>query len=423
MLVKTILNRCHKFKSFVYGDVNFIENNGKLPTIEVQISPRKNSKALCSACLCPGSTYDTSKTARTFEFIPVWGFNVYLVYFMRRLNCTHCGVKIEEVPWAKGKSQLTKVYMQFLANWCRSLSWSEVASRFNTSWDKVFRSLEYIVNWGLDHRSLEGITAIGVDEVSWKKGHKYLTLVYQINKDCVRLLWINKERTQESFSKFFDELGEESCKRIEYVCSDMWRAYLRVIKDRIGHAIHILDRFHIVANLNKALDKVRAEEHRQMKLDGYDPLLANSRWTLLKNPENLSDKQSLKLKDLLTYNLKSVRAWWTNAVVKWMRAGKKGKIPETPAKGYGWKDTPSLNNEIAKKSKNESYETVRKRLKKEYTALLKTIDSLDDHELMDQGVFDWAGEKWPVSRWLSVNTARQYATARKFVKKAVKEAK
>jgi len=309
MLVKTILNRCHKFKSFVYGDVKFVENKNSCGSIEVELSPRKNSKAVCSICLYPASIYDTSKTPRRFEFIPVWGFNVYLVYFMRRVNCRQCGVKTEDVPWAKGKSQLTKVYMQFLASWCKSLSWSEVASRFNTSWDKVFRSLEYIVNWGLAHRSLEGITAIGVDEVSWKKGHKYLTLVYQINKGCIRLLWINKDRNQESFSKFFDYLGQERCKLIEYVCSDMWKAYLRVIKDRIGHAIHVLDRFHIVANLNKALDKVRAEEHKQMKLDGYDPLLTNSRWTLLKNPENLTDKQSLKLKDLLNYNLKSVRGY------------------------------------------------------------------------------------------------------------------
>ena len=167
-----------------------------------------------------------------------------------------------------------------------------------------------MVSWGLENRSLKGITAIGVDEVAWKKGHKYLTVVYQINKSCVRLLWINKDRTEKSFSKFFDKLGEDKCQVIEFVCSDMWKPYLKVIKERIGGAIHILDRFHIVANLNKALDKVRSEEHKQMKRDGYDPLLTHARWALLKRPENLTPKQEIKLKDIMKYNLKSIRAYF-----------------------------------------------------------------------------------------------------------------
>jgi len=309
MLVKTILNRCSKFKSFVYGDVRIIEN-GDSPSIEIEIQPRKNSRALCSGCHMPGPGYDLQNSPRTFEFIPIWGFRVFFIYTMRRVDCKTCGVRVEEVPWANGKNSLTKTYMQFLANWCRSLSWSEAAKRFGTSWDKVYSSIEYVVSWGLENRSLDGVTAIGVDEVAWKKGHKYLTLVYQINKNCVRLLWVHKDRTEASFSKFFDELGEDRCKLIEFVCSDMWKAYLKVIRERIGGAIHILDRFHIVANLNKALDKVRAEEHKQMKTDGYDPILTDARWTLLKRPENLTEKQEIKLKDIVKYNLKSIRAYF-----------------------------------------------------------------------------------------------------------------
>ena len=228
---------------------------------------------------------------------------------MRRVDCLSCGVKVEQVPWADGKNHLTKVYMQFLANWAKSISWKEVSIRFRVSWGKVFRSVEYIVKWGLSHRSLEGVTAIGVDEIQWRRGHKYLTLVYQINSNCVRLLWIGKERAEESFSKFFDMLGDERAKVIEYVCSDMWRPYLNTIKERVSHAIHILDRFHIVANINKAIDEVRAGEHRQMKAEGYSPLLTNSRWTLLKRPENLTDGQEIKLRELLKYNLRSVRAY------------------------------------------------------------------------------------------------------------------
>ena len=99
-------------------------------------------------------------------------------------------------------------------DWSRSISWKETALRFKTSWDKVFRSVEYIVEWGLKNRSLEGITAIGVDEIMWKKGHKYLTLVYQINSDCLRLLWITKDRTEKSFSNFSISWAKKNVKKL-----------------------------------------------------------------------------------------------------------------------------------------------------------------------------------------------------------------
>ena len=92
-------------------------------------------------------------------------------------------------------------------------------------------------------------------------------------------------------------LGDKRSAIIEYVCSDMWKPYLQVIEERIGHSLNILDRFHIVARLNKALNDVRASEHRRMKQDGYEPILTKARWLLLKRPENLTEDQDAKLKD------------------------------------------------------------------------------------------------------------------------------
>ena len=89
---------------------------------------------------------------------------------------------VEEVPWSDGKHQLTRAYMLFLARWARKLSWKETAEAFHTSWDKVCDAVEYVVGWGLEHRTLESIRAIGVDEIQYAKGHKYLTLVYQIDQ-------------------------------------------------------------------------------------------------------------------------------------------------------------------------------------------------------------------------------------------------
>ena len=135
------------------------------------------------------------------------------------------------------------------------------------------------------------------------------TLVYQINAECIRLIWIGNERTEKTFQQFFDFFGKERTALLEYICSDMWKPYLKIIKRNAEEAIHILDRFHIVARLNKALDKVRAQEHRQMIQDGYDAILTKARWLLLKRPENLTESQEVKLKDLLKYNLKSLRAY------------------------------------------------------------------------------------------------------------------
>ncbi len=156
--------------------------------------------------------------------------------------------------------------------------------------------------------SLEGIESIGVDEVQWQKGHKYLTLVYQIDAGGKRLLWIGKDRTAKTFLRFFRMLGKERSRKLKFVCSDMWKPYLKVIAKKASQAIHVLDRFHIMQKMNKAIDEVRAGEAKRMKADGYEPVLKHSRWCLLKRPENLTDKQTVKLSELLKYNLRSVRA-------------------------------------------------------------------------------------------------------------------
>ncbi len=316
MQLKTILNKCNKFKSFIYTDIRF-KDEYKGQAIEVEIRSRRNSRAVCSKCHNLGPTYDTMREARRFEFIPMWGFSIYFCYHMRRVNCPECGVKVEEVPWGTGKRELTKTYMQYLANWAKKLSWKEVAQSFHTSWEKVFTSVEYVVEWGLKHRNLSDITAIGVDEIQWSKGHKYLTLVYQINSGRIRLLWIGKDRTVKTFLRFFRFLGKERSSSLKYICSDMWKPYLKVIKKKAPQALNILDRFHIVAKLNKAIDEVRAEESRKMIKDGYEPILKNTRWLLLKRPENLTEKENVKLRDLVQYNLKSVRAHLLKEDFQW----------------------------------------------------------------------------------------------------------
>jgi len=305
MLLITILNQCHRFPGFVYQGARFSTDHQK--TIEVRVRPRRGSAAVCSGCHQPCPGYD-HLDERRFEFIPLWGFLVFFLYRMRRVNCQQCGVVVEAVPWGSGKHHLTKVYMQFLAHWARKLSWKEVAESFQTSWEKVCDAVEYVVQWGLEHRTLGPIFAIGVDEIQYAKGHKYLTLVYQIDA-LPRLLWVGKERTVETLQGFFSMIGPELSSQIEFVCSDMWKPYLRVIREKCSQALHILDRFHIVAKMNNALDEVRASEARHMAAAGHEPLLKKTRWCLLKRKQNLTGEQRFRLRDLLRFNLKTVRAY------------------------------------------------------------------------------------------------------------------
>lgn len=307
MQIKTILNRLQKFKSFVYGAVRWIGSAAK-PALEVEVRPRANSKPLCSVCGRAGPGYDRLP-ARHFEFVPLWGMPVYLRYEPRRVACPRCGIKVEKMPWADGKHHLTHAYAWFLARWAKRLSWKEVAEVFHTSWDNVFRSVEMAVAWGREHMDLSGIEAIGVDEIAWQRGHNYLTLVYQIDAHCKRLLWVGEKRTVKTLLRFFHWFGAERSQALRYVCSDMWKPYLKVIAKKANKAINILDRFHIMKHINQAIDEVRAQEARALKAKGYEPVLSKARWLLLKRPENLTDKQGVRLADLLRYNLKSVRSY------------------------------------------------------------------------------------------------------------------
>lgn len=307
MLLKSILNRVQLHHGFVYGAVHW-NDHGKQPVLEIEIHARKRSRPVCSKCGQPGPGYDRLQQRR-FEFVPLWGIAVFFLYALRRVACPRCGVKVERIPWAEGKNHLTTTYAWFLAKWAKRLSWKEVATAFTTSWDNVFRSVKMAVAWGLAHRDLGNVTAIGIDEIAWKRGHKYLTLVYQVDAGCRRLLWIGKERTAKTLKHFFKEFGPERTSHLEFICSDMWQPYLRVVAEVAGKALHILDRFHLMTHFGKAIDKVRATEAKELKAKGKQPMLTGTRWCLLKRPDNLTDKQTVKLKELLAINLKSIRAY------------------------------------------------------------------------------------------------------------------
>ena len=165
-------------------------------------------------------------------FVPLWGIATCFLYAPRRVECPEHGVVVEHIPWSQGKRPITTAMMGFLARWARHLSWRQTARAFQTSWEAVYRSVEWFVQWGLAHRKLEGVQAIGVDEIHWGKGKRadsFLTVIYQIDSHCRRLLWVGRRRTQATLRRGLAALGPEVVSGLRFVCSDMWQPYLKVI--------------------------------------------------------------------------------------------------------------------------------------------------------------------------------------------------
>ncbi len=325
--VKTLLNLKEHHPLFVYQDVQLTTSSGQ-PRIQVKVVSRKGSNGLCSGCGQKSSGYDRLPQ-RAYIHTPLWGIPVMFLYCVRRLECARCGITAERVPWSTGKSPLTISYAWYLSEWAKLLSMEEVARQFKSSWHHVFTSVAMAVAWGRKYMDLSNITAIGVDEIHWSRNLGFMTLVYQIDNHCKRLIWCGQHRTESTITSFFDWFGKERSALLLFVCSDMWRPYLNIIALRATNALNILDRFHIIQKFNEAIDKVRAAETKAIKKKGKDVILKNSRWCLLKNPENLTDTQKVKLKDLLACNLKTIRAYllkeefqilWTYTSATW--AGK-----------------------------------------------------------------------------------------------------
>jgi transposase len=312
--VKTVLNDIQHFPGFVYEDIRLHRRQAGRPShLEIVILPHAGIGGKCSRCFKPAPGYD-QLPARSWLFVPLWGLVVWFIYAARRVQCPEHGVVVEHVPWSDGKRPVTIAMMCFLSRWARRLSWRETARAFGTSWECVYRSVEWFVEWGLAHRKLENIHSIGVDEIHWgrsKGADSFLTVIYQIDGHCRRLLWVGKRRTQATLRRGLAALGDEVVNGLRFVCSDMWRPYLNVIAKKAGQALHVLDRFHITMHLNQAVDQVRRAESGRLRAtaSAQADQLKGMRWKLLRRGSRVRGKARQQLNDLLASKLATARAW------------------------------------------------------------------------------------------------------------------
>lgn len=301
MLVERLLKATVELQGFRVDKVT-----GDTSGLVGALTPDRRYKPRCGRCGEPARYRDTRRV-RLFRHVPIWGISVSLRYAPRRVSCLRCsGVHVESMPWVSGKQRMTRALMVTLAIWARGLTWKQVAKLFRCSWGTVAAAVEESVAYGLAHRDLEGLTHIGVDEISRRRGQVYLTNVYDLPRK--RLIWSGEGRRKEALEAFFSSLGEERTAALEGVCCDMWQPYIDVIKDRAPQAVLVFDKFHIVQHLTQAVDQVRRDEIREKGL-AHKTLMAKTRYIWLKNPWNLTETQALRLGELEHLNLKINRAY------------------------------------------------------------------------------------------------------------------
>lgn len=334
LTVKTLFRHVQDLAGFVVKSVNNLLDDPK-PRVQVMIDADPRSKRRCSCCFTPGRIHD-KLPQRRWHFVPIWNIAVELCYTPRRVICPITGAPtVEFMPWNRGKSPYAEAYMIFLARWARHLSWKTTAQMFNASWDSVFRSVKWVVEWGLQHRDLSGVTACGVDELHWGRGKKsanFLTLIYQIDSGSRRLLHVGLRRTEAALREGLNTLETQHAgflKGVKVFCSDMWKPFLKVVAAMCPSAINVLDPFHIAKHLNEALDQVRRGEQARLRTKEQRARAKGGRFLLLKRGSKVRGKARVKLNAVLASLGATSRAWelkesfrrfWTYRSPTWAQA-------------------------------------------------------------------------------------------------------
>lgn len=265
----------------------------------------KRRRLICSRCGERRKVRDRLKE-RSWRHVPLWNIPVFIRYRPCRVNCHRCGVVVEQIPWANGKSSLSRPLSIAMATWARRLPMDMVGKLFGVCWSAVYSAVKQALAYGLSVREKAEVFVLGIDEISRKRGHTYHTQVYDLLRKV--LLGSYPGRDEGSLRAFFVEWGKDNLKKIMVVCCDMWAPYVKVIKEYLPDVILVFDKFHLIRHLLEAVDQVRKEEAASLKQS--DPeLLKRTRYIWLKNPWNLTDKQKQRLSYLEKLNLRINRAY------------------------------------------------------------------------------------------------------------------
>ena len=292
----------------VVEDVTFEEDD---ECIVVSVRPRKATKRRCGRCgkRCPG--YDQGEGRRRWRALDLGTIRTYLEADSPRVRCPEHGVIAAQVPWARHGAGHTYAFDDTAAWLATHCSKSAVRDLLRVAWRTVGAIVTRVVadaEAGTDR--FANLRRIGIDEISYKRGHRYLTVV--VDHDSGVLLWAHDGRNQKTLEKFFDLLGEERCSKITLVSADAAEWISNVVHARCKNAELCMDPFHTVQWATKALDEVRREVWNAARKNGQKTVardLKNARYALWKNPEDLTARQGAKLALIAKTNQRLYRAY------------------------------------------------------------------------------------------------------------------
>ena len=296
MRVTTAFKRLLRLDDVNVTDVTF------LPALVVVTVALRRRRLHCPHCRHKTSSrYDTRPVSSSWRHLDLGVWQVEIRSSLRRLRCPEHGVVVEGVPFARPGARFTRDFDDLIAWLAKRMDKTAITDLCRVSWRTVGRVIERVVASEIDPDRLNGLFRIGVDEISWRKHHKYLTLV--VDHDEAVVVWGHEGRDAATLDRFFDELGTEKAAQLQAVSLDLGPAFIKSVRAE-GHAVNAVvcaDPFHVVKLVGDALDDVRRDLWQQLRRlpdDRWAKDFKGSRWALLKNPEDLNPTQQTQLTKL-----------------------------------------------------------------------------------------------------------------------------
>lgn len=262
-------------------------------------------KPRCGGCgrKCPG--YDR-RALRYWRHMAIGAAVVWLAYAPRRVACPDCGICTEQVPWARHRSRFTHGLEELVAYLAQKMDKTAITRLLGLSWRAVGTIIRRIVAERLDEARFEGLRVIGADEFSYRKRHRYLTVV--VDHEQHRVVWASRGRGADSLQGLFERLGSSGREMIETVTIDMAGGYIKAVEENLPNAEIVFDRFHVQQLASKAVDEVRRDEVRALHDSAAARFIKGSRYALLKNPWNMTREQKQQLSEIQHNNRRLYRA-------------------------------------------------------------------------------------------------------------------
>ncbi len=274
--------------------------------LHLSVKPYKNG-CRCPSCARRGKIVSISSTLRRWDDMTLMGLKVIFWYYPKEIFCPTHGRIQEEIPWADAYARITYRLEWRICSLCKIMTQKAAAEILCMPGSTLSDLLHRIITKTRKGHKIRGLTTLGVDEISFCKGHKYATIVYDLDRS--RVLWVGQGKGRKTIDEFFDnELSAYQKSNIKWASCDMSLAYIGAIKDHCPNASLVIDRFHVVKALNKAVDEVRMEQWRELDSAGRQSI-KGLRWLLAMHSDNRSKGHTRFLNDLHKGNRRIHRAW------------------------------------------------------------------------------------------------------------------